>query len=254
MGIPTMPATILPGGEPTVPERVRHTGAGPGARVATDGADSPRSRRHDMARPARNRRVPTEIAERLRIAAAAATEQVLDLHVRSALEVVSEGGNQAPVDRLLGIYARLHHLQPAQEWRLRERVLASLGRDVGAGWTPRELAAPRSLFRRIARRVRGRVHHELREWLDLHTARVELELIELHLRHALVFVRLQADHAATGQAVQTYARMLELRSATAELVRLKTLVALGTERLPGRREPDQPTPPVVPLRLADGGS
>jgi hypothetical protein len=184
------------------------------------------------------------------MAAAAAAEQVLDLHVVSALEVVEEGGDRAPVDRLLTTYARLHYLEARNEWRLRERVLAALGREGGDAWTQRELAAPRSLFRRIARRVRGRVHHELREWVELHTAQVQLTLVDLHVRHALVFVRILEPHLSSGEAVDTYARMLELRSTTAEYVRMKALLTIDRGDQPARLEP----PPQSSFKLADSGS
>jgi hypothetical protein len=201
-----------------------------------------------------SRRIPTEVDERLRLAAAAAAEQVLDVHVASALEVVEEGAERAPVERLLRAYARLHYLEDSQEWRLRERVLAVLGQEPGADWTYRELTAPRSFLRRLARRVRGRIHHDLREWVELHTARVQLRLVDLHVRHALAFVRILHGHATTVEALHTYGRMLNLRSSTAEFVRLKALLTVDRTDEPARAQPLHPQPPHIPLRLADGGS
>lgn len=199
-------------------------------------------------------RVPVEVEERLRMAAAAAAEQVLEAHVAAALELVDTGGDRAPVGRLISTYARLHHLGPGQEGRLRERVLAALGREAGAAWTQRELDAPRSLFRRIARRLRGRIHHDLREWVEVHTARVQLALIDLHVRHALVFVRILDEHESTSQALHSYGRMLELRPTTAEFVRLKALLTIDKSKPTAKVEPLHPPTPHVPLRLADGGS
>jgi hypothetical protein len=199
-------------------------------------------------------RVPRDVDERLRMAAAAAAEQVLEAHVAAALELVDEGADRAPVERLLGAYARLHHLEVGQEGRLRERVLASLGREAGAAWSQRQLEAPRSILLRLARRLRGRVHHDLRDWLELQTARVQLALIDLHVRHALVFVRIVGEHGTTHQAIQSYARMLQLRPTTAEYLRLKALLAVDRAESAVRVEPIHPPAPHLPLRLADSGS
>jgi hypothetical protein len=199
-------------------------------------------------------RVPTEVSDRLRMAAAVAAEQVLDVHVMSALEVIEEGADRAPVDRLLTAYARLHYLGAGQTWRLRERVLAALGREMGSSATHRRLAGPRSLFGQLVVRLRGRVHHELRDWVDLHTARVQLALIDVHVRHALAFVRILEGHAATGEALQAYTRSLGLRSASAELVRLKALLTIDRADATTPVETLHPSPPHLPLRVADGGS
>jgi hypothetical protein len=200
-----------------------------------------------------SKRVPPEVAERLRMAAAAAAEQVAELHVASALETVEEGGDRAPVDRLLETYARLHYLDATQAVRVRERVLAALGREIGVAGEHRVLAAPRSIVGRLTGRVRGRVHHELRDWIDLHTARVELLLVDLHVRHALVFVRLMEGHVTAGAALDAYGRMLGLRSTTAEFVRLRALLTLDPEDSATRVEPRHPAPNHPPLRLADSG-
>lgn len=199
------------------------------------------------------RRQPREVVERLRIAAAVAAEQALEEHVASALEVVAEGADRAPVERLLEAYGRLHYLSEEQRQQLRDRVLAALGRDPSTTDPHNGLAGPRSPFQRLARRLRGRVHHDLREWVERHSARVELSLIDLHVRHAMKFVRILDGHASTGEALDTYARMLRLRQTVAEIVRLKALRTLYDARSTGRVEPLHPRPAPLPLRVADSG-
>lgn len=199
------------------------------------------------------RRWPREVDERLRIATAVAAEQVIEEHVTSALEVVAEGADRAPVERLLEAYNRLHYLDDAQQRQLRERVLASLGRDPASTDENHGLAGPRSPFRRLARRLRGRVHHDLRDWVERHHARVQLSLIDLHVRHALKFVRLLDGHATTSAALSTYARMLRLRETIAEIVRLKALRTLYDAEAPDHIEPLHPRPAPLPLRVADSG-
>jgi hypothetical protein len=196
---------------------------------------------------------PREVEERLRIAAAVAAEQVLEEHATSALELVREGGDRAPVENLLEAYGRLHYLHEEHQRQLRERVFAALGRDHGAAGPDQGLAAPRSPFSRLGRRLRGRVHHELREWVARHTARVQLALIDLHVRHALKFVRILDGHAETTEALETYSRMLRLRQTVAEIVHLKALRTLHDAEAPGSVEPLHPRPGPLPLRVADSG-
>jgi hypothetical protein len=195
---------------------------------------------------------PREVRERLRIAAAVASEQAIEEHVASALEVVAEGADRAPVERLLDAYGRLHYLNDQHQRQLRERVFAALGRDPDPA-RHHGLSAPRSPFRRLSRRLRGRVHHDLRDWMSSHNARVQLSLIDLHVRHSLKFVGILDGHAETGEALDLYARMLTLRETIAEIVRLKALRTLHDAQVPGRVEPLHKRPGPLPLRVADSG-
>jgi hypothetical protein len=199
------------------------------------------------------RQRPREIEERLRIAAAVAAEQILDEHATSALEVVAEGADRAPVERLLEAYGRLHYLSDPQQRQLRERVFAALGRDPDHSEQHHVLMAPRSPFQRLARRLRGRVHHELRDWMGSHTARVQLSLIDLHVRHSLKFVAILDGHVSTTEALDMYAHMLHLRETIAEVVRLKALRTLHDAAVPGRVEPLHVRHGPQPLRVADSG-
>src|SRR5690606_25787495 len=99
------------------------------------------------------------------------------------------GGDRAPLERLLAAYARLHHLTDADARRVREKVLATLGRDPRTAGRVAEFEAPRSPFRRVRNRLRGRVAIDLREWVEQHTARVELTIVDLHVGHAVDFLR-----------------------------------------------------------------
>ncbi len=199
-------------------------------------------------------RIPTEADERLRMAAAVAAEEVLDLHVASALELVERGADRVPVERLLDAYLRLHSLDLGQEWRIRERVVAALGQEIGADGTAPRLTATPSVLRRLVLRLRGRVHHDLREWVEVHAARVELSLVDAHVRHALAFVRILAEHRTTSEAIRHYTRTMSLPATTAEFVRLKAVLATAGPAAPTSAEPHHGSPPRLPLRLADGGS
>jgi hypothetical protein len=196
---------------------------------------------------------PREVADRLCLAAARAREQILDKHVASALVLVTEGSPEIPVDRLLGAYGRLQGLENATHHQVAERVLAALGDELDTRPTQLELIAPRSPWRRLVRRLRGRVHHEFREWLERHSARVHLELIDLHVRHALEFIRITDGHSSPARAIASYCDQLRLRPATAEIVRLMALRSLDTQHRTGQAGTVRAGGPT-PLRIADGGS
>lgn len=173
-----------------------------------------------------HRGMPAEVQDRLRLAAAVAAEQVLEEHVQSALELAEKAGDRAPVERLLAVYVRLHHLQEDQARKLRDRVLSTLGTlSRSAGDSP-TVADSHGFLARLSRRLRGRVHQELRDWVERHTARVELALLEIHVQNALQTLRIVDTHAPNGKAISIYCEMLGLRSAVAEMVRLKVLKRL----------------------------
>lgn len=198
-----------------------------------------------------------ETQEQLQLAAAVAAESVLAEHIRYALEVVQEGSDRAPVDRLVAAYARLHHLSEDEHRKLREGILVALGRDPHGPGKGR-LQQPRSLFRRIGRRLRGRVHYELRDWVQRHTARVELAVLDIHVEHALRFARIVREHQPPQSAANLYSEVMRLRPTIAEMVRLKVLAAApreaGTDddaiveplRRPASGE-------LLPFRLAEEG-
>lgn len=196
----------------------------------------------------RKRRIPADLMDRLRIAAAVASEKVLEEHVRSAAEMVEESGGTVPVARLLTSYARLHHLGEQDARKLRERLLAELGRnglDTGA------LDGPRSPLTRVYRRLQGRVDTEFRDWVDRHTARVQLAVMDIHVQNALEMIRVVRQQASVGETLSMYATMLGLRATVAEIVGLRVLKALHHQES-GEVEPiqrDRSGP--FPLRVAE---
>lgn len=196
----------------------------------------------------RKRRIPGELTDRLRMAAAVAAEQVLDEHVRSAVELVEEGAGRAPVERLIEAYARMHYLKEPDARKLRERLLAALGRSGGDAGA---LAGPRSPFARLRRRVRGRVDQELREWVERHSARVELALLDIHVENALDTLKVVGSSLPTGRALSIYCEMLDLRDAVAEMVRLRVLKVLHDRELESVEtlRPDRSGP--YPFRVAE---
>ena len=196
----------------------------------------------------RKRRIPASVMDRLRMATAVAAEQALEEHVRSAVELVEQGADRAPVHRLLSAYVRLHHLGARESHKLHEGVLAMLGRRPDG---PGPLDGPRSPLARLRRRLRGRVNPELRDWIERHTAAVELAVLDLHVESALKVLRLLEDHLPAAEGISLYCETLSLRPVVAEMVRLKVLKALQ-DQATGQVEPLSPDRSVLrPFRKVE---
>lgn len=207
-----------------------------------------------------NRSLTDDTREQLDLAAAVATEAVEDAHVRFALELLDEGADRVPVERLLDAYARLHYLSDDQRRKLTDRVFGALGRDPEAARGAR-LQPRGSVIHRAATRLRGRVHPQLRAWLDRHAARAALSVLELHVEHALRYVAVLLDQRTAEEAAQLYAETLALRPTEADLVRLRVLAeapldGAGEEREDARETSIEPLHPRKPrpFRLANDGS
>lgn len=207
-----------------------------------------------------SRSLPDATREQLDLAAAVATEAVQDAHVRFALELLDEGGDRIPVERLLDAYARLLHLTDDQQRQLTDRVFGALGRDPEAARGTR-LQSRGSVIRRAATRLRGRVHPKLRAWLDGHAARAALSVLDLHVEYALRFVVILVDQRAPEEAAALYADRLGLRPTEAEMVRLRVLARApvrgeGEDGDEGRETNIEPLHPRTPrpFRLAKDGS
>jgi hypothetical protein len=193
-------------------------------------------------------KIPRDIMDRMQIAIAVAAEAVMDEHVRAATELVRHGSDRAPVERLLAVYARLHRVADTTMYSVVERTLAGLGEDPDQSVGAAGLDAPRSLVRRTRLRLRGRVNPDLREWVEGHTARVELRIQDTLVRLARSFVSIGEGSLTPRQALDLYAEMLELDPVTATMVRLRVLDALYPE--PAVAGPERPEVPRTPLRLA----
>ncbi|HEY0305405.1 MAG TPA: hypothetical protein VGC44_10535, partial [Longimicrobiales bacterium] len=153
--------------------------------------------------PRKKAKLTAEKRRELMVAAAVAHEAVLQTHVARAMRLVELSGNRVSVMRMISIYTRLHDLSKMDVEALANRVLALLGRS-------RKSATPamyvegesenfdqhKSLVGGFRDRLKGRRMHDLRRWVELHTASTQAVLIEIHVRHALRFVQeLHASHS-----------------------------------------------------------
>lgn len=187
-------------------------------------------------------RIEPALKRQLDVAAAVASEEVLQLHAARALELVELANDRVTPPRMLVIYARVHYLDTASAQAVMTRALAVLGQRaaeagalVQAYREDEEDEIPgdsRSLLRVVRERLRGRVHHDLRKWIEMHMGEVEMALVDLHTTHALRFLQLLGEEHPTYTAVETYARMLGVRDAQRGVLYHSVLARLALTQLP----------------------
>ncbi len=185
----------------------------------------------------RNSSSPAADRRQMAITGALATERLMEVHFRYAMEMVEHTREQLDPARALAIYARLHDLRGAGVEDLHHRVFVALGRRPApnpvAGSDPGDAAGtrgpetPRSVIGIIRKRLRGRVNLELREWVEFHTGRAETELLWAHVENALQFVELLAPGADVAEAIGAYASQLQISPARTEIIYYLTLAHLS---------------------------
>ena len=207
--------------------------------------------------PRKKAKLTAEKRRELMVAAAVAHEAVLQTHVARAMRLIELSGNRVSVMRMITIYTRLHDLSKMDVEALANRVLALLGRS-------RKSATPamyvegesenfddgRSLMGSMRDRMKGRRLHDLRRWVQLHTASTQAALIEIHVRHALRFVQeLHATHS-TVDAINVYEEMVNVPDNMTAALRIYVMDRLAAEELPKGNTPlIDVTAPVDPAQV-----
>ena len=179
-------------------------------------------------------RLNPDVRRRLEVAAEVARAKLLDVHFAHVLELIRRArSDDIPAGRALEIYARLHRLEPEDGDELAKRVLARVGgraiRLAAVGRGDERLGDvfedddALSVFRQLRRRLRGRKNHELRRWIELHSARTELALLDVHADAAARFIEILKPEKSLGDAVSLYARVMRVRDSIAEALYLLAL-------------------------------
>jgi len=199
-------------------------------------------------------RFDPSVRRQLDVAAAVASEEVLQLHSSRALELVALAGDRVTAPRMLMIYARVHHLDATGAQAVMTRALAVLGQraaEAGAlvqAWKEDEedeaLGEARSLLRAVRERLRGRVHHDLRRWIEMHMGEVEMALVELHTTHTLRFLHVLGDEYPTYAAVEIYTKMLGVRDSQRGTLYHNVLARLAAVHLPRSTPTDEAQVPL----------
>ncbi len=190
----------------------------------------------------RTRKLPAARRRALDVAAAIATEEIQAAHVGQILELVDIAEGRVTPQRVTDIYLRLHGLEDPSATVVRTRVLAELGQRARA--VAEELPdspdtahdVPRGPFKVLRERLRGRVHLDLRRWMELHTGRSEVVLLDIHVRNALAFVQALAPDVAIHDAVAIYREKVGVREQLGEVLYWFVLSRLSEAELPTARD------------------
>jgi hypothetical protein len=190
----------------------------------------------------RHRRIDPAVKRQLDVAAAVASEELLTLHTQRALELVELARDRVTAPRMLMIYTRVHLLDEATAQAVVTRALAVLGQraaEAGAlvqayreDEEDEALGESRSLLRVLRDRLRGRVHHDLRGWVEMHAGEVQMAVLDLHTTHALRFLQVLGDEHGTLAAVDSYVRMLGVRETQRTVLYHSVLARLALTEMP----------------------
>lgn len=180
---------------------------------------------------------------RVELAIAVAQERLLSTHVSHALKLIQLVGDQVPFENALTIYTRLLRLSDDEARVITTRALAALGeRAASSDVWPELVTEPepedepgtrRSFLAFMRQRLRGRVHDDLRRWVELAAARTEVALLETHVENALNFVDLLEKEQSFTDAVELYLDALEVRESISEVTYYVVLSRLADRYLPG---------------------
>ena len=202
----------------------------------------------------KHNRVAPAIRRQLEVAAAVASEELVQVHATRAQELVTLAQDRVTAPRMLFIYSRVHHLDPATAQAVMTRVLARIGqvtaeaapRAYAEGEEEEELGDSRSLLRVIRERLRGRIHLDLRRWVELHTGLTEVALLDVHTTHALRFTEMLAPDHSTAAAVDIYSKLIGVRDSQQEVLYHSVLARMARAELPGvPREPGSAQVPFL---------
>jgi hypothetical protein len=223
-----------------------------------------------MSRRITARKLAAGKGRKLQVAAAVAREAVVQLHVAHALDLIRHAAGRVPDLRMLGIYIRLLDLSGPGEEVVTNRVLASLDgarpvadprsvvfRDMQAEHAADTadadvVDADRSLLRTLRRRLRGRVHDELRRTVELRTGVAKVALLDTHVTHACGFVRLLAESHTIADACAVYAEMVSVPPSLAGVLYIMVLDRIAADEAPAAwpAAPKDAREPGLPARPA----
>lgn len=181
-------------------------------------------------------------------------ERLLSTHVTHVIALVDLVADAIPFDDALDIYVRVVRLTPEQARNVGSRALAELGRrdpegdgvvagraslaemdereDEPVAPNPNATGRADALFSRLRRRVRGRVHEDVRHRINLAAARTEDHLLETHVGNALLFVRSLGSEMDEAEAVELYLDTMMLPEGTADVIYHRALRSIADVVLP----------------------
>ena len=197
-----------------------------------------------MSRSKLDRNLGVARRRELEVAAAVAREKIMQFHVSSALRLIALAADRVPPARMLEIHLRLHQVVGAESELLAYRVLAAMGESSAADsarlFLPAEVQPEEdsaSLWRVLRSRLRGRVHHDLRRWVELAVGAAQAGMVEIHAEHAVRFARALSETHTVQQSAALYSEMAAVASPLRQPLLIKLLTRLAAEDLPAVSAP-----------------
>ncbi|HEX7240279.1 MAG TPA: hypothetical protein VF263_08450 [Longimicrobiaceae bacterium] len=199
-----------------------------------------------------NRNTSRALQRQVDLTTAVCQERLLATHVRHVLALVDLVSDQLPFDSALDIYVRILRLTPEQSRNVGSRALAAIGRRSGlpevaemdidalADSTDREDepedrgAGGRfdAVFSRVRRRIRGRVHEDLRGRINLAAARAEDDLFHTHVENSLIFGKALAEEVQLPEAVELYLDTMSIPEGVTDVIFNRALRTVADDVLP----------------------
>lgn len=184
----------------------------------------------------------------LEIAAAVAREKIMQFHVSSALRLIALAADRVSPLRMLEIHMRLHWITGPEAELLAYRVLAAIGEsapaDTARMFTPAQLETEEdsgSLWRVVRSRLRGRVHHDLRRWVELAVGAAQAGLVDVHVQHALRFAHDLAESHSVAEAAAVYSEMVGMPAPLRGPFALALVNRIAADELPRVSAPAAPS-------------
>ena len=201
------------------------------------------------------RKVPLAKRRELEVAAAVAREEVMQFHVASALQLVELAAARVSATRMVDIYLRLQGITGSHAELVLYGVLATLGQsDKDAAraslYVENEEAQQHdatSLLRVLRGRLRGRVHHDLRRWVELANGTTQVRLLEIHVRHAKRFTRDIAESHNTADACALYSQMAGVPESLRDILYAFVLDRIAGDELPAHTNGNAASPARVAM-------
>ena len=109
-------------------------------------------------------------------------------------------------------------------------------REEARSGPPAEGGRFEQVFSRVRRRIRGRVHDDLRHRINLAAARAEDDLFEQHVSNALDFARSLGAEVPLHEAVDLYLEILGVPEGVSDVVFNRALRRVADEELPPLHE------------------
>jgi hypothetical protein len=176
-----------------------------------------------------SRKLSAANREAVEVAAALAREAVIQLHVDHALALVRHATGRVGPLRMLDIYIRVLDLSGTTAEIVANRVLAALGTGRARGTGERGASDDdASVLSVLRRRLRGRVHDELRRTVELTMGVVQKELLELHAARAHGFVNLVAGTHDIDLACALYHEHVRMPQPLADVLYIHVLARVAS--------------------------